>query len=227
LKINPFGTHLATGDRNGNIRIYDLKNLESVVLIEAHESEILNLQYSQPESGYVYLASSGRDRLIHIFDSRRNYELVQTIDDQSAAITATRFSYNQHDKQFYLISCGYDKSIIIRMANEVSGDNNNNTRVQFQRTSYIVEKQTFYDLSVDPRRSYVNTISQDRVIRTYSIKDGKKQRQFKGKQKACKLNKQFCFFFSLWLVVVSSVSLFIETRCSKISCFIAVPCSSK
>jgi WD40 repeat protein len=183
LKINPLGTHLATGDRNGNIRIYDLQQLESVVLIEAHESEILTLQYSQPESGYLYLASSGRDRLIHIFDSKRNYDLIQTIDDQSAAITATRFSFNPYDKQFYLISCGYDKSIIIRVANEVTGDTNNNMRVQFQRTSYIAEKQTFYDMSLDPTRSYVNTISQDRYIRTYSIKDGKKVRQFKGEFK--------------------------------------------
>ena len=44
IKISPNGFHLASGDRNGNIRVYDLKQLESIILIEAHESEILYLQ---------------------------------------------------------------------------------------------------------------------------------------------------------------------------------------
>jgi WD40 repeat protein len=190
LKISPFGCHLATGDRNGNIRIYDLKQLESIILIEAHESEILYLQYSQPESGRLLLASSSRDRLIHIFDARKNYELIQTLDDHSAAITATRFCYNQIEKQFYLISCGSDKSIIFRCAHEVPTNssfnesknnlNDNSSKTQFARSSFVCEKMTFYDLIVDPTKNYINTVSQDRIVRTYSIKDGKKLRQFKG-----------------------------------------------
>ena len=80
LKINPNGSHLATGDRNGNIRIYDLNTLESICMIEAHDGEVLYLQYSQPESGRMLLASSSRDRLIHIFDaSRITYDLLQTL----------------------------------------------------------------------------------------------------------------------------------------------------
>ena len=80
LKINPHGSQMATGDRNGNIRIYDLNSLESVCMIEAHDGEVLYLQYSQPESGRMLLASSSRDRLIHIFDaSRITYDLLQTL----------------------------------------------------------------------------------------------------------------------------------------------------
>ncbi len=82
LKINPLGSHLATGDRNGNIRIYDLNTLESICMIEAHDGEVLYLQYSQPESGRLLLASSSRDRLIHIFDaSRITYDLLQTLGE--------------------------------------------------------------------------------------------------------------------------------------------------
>jgi len=50
----------------------------------------------------------------------------------------------------------------------------------FVRTSYVAEKQTFHDMNVDPTRTYLNTISQDRMIREYSIRDGKKIRQFRG-----------------------------------------------
>lgn len=106
LKINPFGNHLATGDRNGNIRIYDLTSSnnhgsfllssKAVCMIEAHDGEILYLQYSQPESSRLLLASSSRDRLIHIFDaSKLSYDLLQTLDDHSAAIMAVRFYFNR------------------------------------------------------------------------------------------------------------------------------------
>lgn len=195
LKISPLGSHLASGDRNGNIRIYDLKHLESIVLIEAHDSEILYLQYSSTESSKLLLASASRDRLIHIFDAKKNYELIQTLDDHSAAITSVRFCFNPIEKQFYLISCGSDKSIIFRAAqeaqcvigtsenmikNQTSFFESNTSKLQFTRTSYACEKMTFYDMVVDPTKNYINTVSQDRTVRTYSIKDGKKLRQFKG-----------------------------------------------
>lgn len=141
----------------------------------------------------MLLASSSRDRLIHIFDAKKNYELIQTLDDHSAAITATRFCYNQIEKQFYLISCGSDKSIIFRVAQEIPNENYNknsyfemnnsnssSTKLQFTRSSYVCEKMTFYDMVVDPTKNYINTVSQDRIVRTYSIKDGKKLRQFNG-----------------------------------------------
>lgn len=184
LKISPYGNHLATGDRNGNIRIYDLHSLQSICLLEAHEGEILYLQYSQPdESGYqdrLLLASSSRDRLIHIFDaSSPRYDLIQTLDDHSAAITSVRFCYYNTDvsssnKQLCVISCGADKSIMFR--NAVSQE----PSLQFARTSYVAEKQTFYDLSVDSAKSVIYTIAQDRMIREYNVKDGKRVRQFKG-----------------------------------------------
>jgi WD40 repeat protein len=187
IKINPFGTHMATGDRNGNIRIYDLNTLESICMIEAHDGEVLYLQYSQPESGKHLLASSSRDRLIHIFDAGKStYDLLQTLDDHSAAITAVRFCFNQQEKQLYVISCGADKSIMFRTATQSSESSSpsfnagNSQQLQFVRTSYVAEKQTFYDLNLDTSRNCINTISQDRMIRTYSIKDGKKVRQFKG-----------------------------------------------
>jgi WD40 repeat protein len=226
LKISPYGKHLATGDRNGNIRITDLQTLESIALIEAHDGEVLYLQYSQPEyTSRLLLASSSRDRLIHIFDaSRSTYDLLQTLDDHSAAITAVRFCFNQYEKQLYIISCGADKSIMFRTLieqqqqqqqqqqsslsslssitssgigggcsstssssssspnfnNTTNSNNNSSSSFQFVRTSYVAEKQTFYDLNSDPSRNFIYTISQDRIIRTYSIKDGKKLRQFRG-----------------------------------------------
>jgi WD40 repeat protein len=64
--------------------------------------------------------------------------------------------------------------------NSSTTTSNQSAQFQFVRTSYVAEKQTFYDLNLDPARNYIYTISQDRIIRTYSIKDGKKLRQFRG-----------------------------------------------
>ena len=46
MKINPDGLSLAVGDRNGNIRIFHLENFEQTALVEAHDSEVLSVDYS-------------------------------------------------------------------------------------------------------------------------------------------------------------------------------------
>jgi WD40 repeat protein len=51
LKVSPDGQHLATGDRQGNIRIYDLQFADQLQMLEAHESEILCLEYTKPKTG--------------------------------------------------------------------------------------------------------------------------------------------------------------------------------
>ena len=41
--------------------------MDQLYKIEAHDAEVLSLEYSRPESGVRLLASASRDRLIHIF----------------------------------------------------------------------------------------------------------------------------------------------------------------
>lgn len=48
-------------------RIHDMQFMDQLYKIEAHDSEVLSLEYSKPESGLRLLASASRDRLIHIF----------------------------------------------------------------------------------------------------------------------------------------------------------------
>lgn len=46
MKTNPDGLSLAIGDRNGNIRIFNLEMLQQITIIEAHDSEVLSVDYS-------------------------------------------------------------------------------------------------------------------------------------------------------------------------------------
>lgn len=66
---------MAAGDRGGNLRVYDLETGKLVSFQEAHDSEILTLNYLESSSGGQnngsLLASGGRDRLIHLYDVSR------------------------------------------------------------------------------------------------------------------------------------------------------------
>ena len=68
--------------------------------------------------GPKLLATSSRDRILHVFDVEQNYKLLQTLDDHSSSITAVRFT--QNDKQLKMLSCGADKSLLFRNAQMVS-----------------------------------------------------------------------------------------------------------
>lgn len=118
----------------GNIRIHDTVDMKEQFKIEAHDSEVLCLEYSSNDSLYNMLASASRDRLIHIFDTKKvqnskinltdwvfcvlqGYDFVQTLDDHSSSITAVRFL--NHPNSLSMVSCGADKSLIFRSLEEV------------------------------------------------------------------------------------------------------------
>lgn len=68
-------------------------------------------------SGPKLLASSSRDRLIHVFDVEQQYGLLQTLSDHSSSISAVKFVNT--DDELKMISCGADKSIMFRNLKQV------------------------------------------------------------------------------------------------------------
>uniref|UniRef100_A0A182VUI6 WD_REPEATS_REGION domain-containing protein n=1 Tax=Anopheles minimus TaxID=112268 RepID=A0A182VUI6_9DIPT len=168
IKISSDSRQLATGDRSGNIRIYNLSNLKLITTIEAHDSEVLCLEYTNEKIERRLLASASRDRLIHIFDCEANYRILQTLDDHSSSITSVRFI--GAGKQFQMVSCGADKSIIFRhFQNNV-----------FLRGNNCSGKNTLYDMEVDSNSKHILTACQDRNIRVYSTQNAKHTKTFKG-----------------------------------------------
>ncbi|XP_007536391.2 mitogen-activated protein kinase-binding protein 1 isoform X2 [Erinaceus europaeus] len=172
--ISPNGQHLASGDRVGTLRVHELQSLNEMLRVEAHNSEILCLEYSKPDTGLKLLASASRDRLIHVLDAAREYSLQQTLDEHSSSITAVKFAAS--DGQVRMISCGADKSIYFRTAQK-SGDG-----VQFTRTHHVVRKTTLYDMDVEPSWKYTAIGCQDRNIRIFNISSGKQKKLYKGSQ---------------------------------------------
>ncbi|XP_021089548.1 WD repeat-containing protein 62 isoform X2 [Mesocricetus auratus] len=173
MQVSPDGQHLASGDRSGNLRIHDLHFMDELVKVEAHDAEVLCLEYSKPETGVTLLASASRDRLIHVLNVEKNYNLEQTLDDHSSSITAIKFA-GTRDVQ--MISCGADKSIYFRSAQQTSDG------LHFVRTHHVAEKTTLYDMDIDITQKYVAVACQDRNVRVYNTVSGKQKKCYKGSQ---------------------------------------------
>ncbi|XP_070776044.1 mitogen-activated protein kinase-binding protein 1 [Enoplosus armatus] len=174
LRVSPDGQHLASGDRMGVLRIHDLDSMEEIMNVQAHDSEILCLEFSKPDTGLQLLATASRDRLIHVLDAGREYSLVQTLDEHSSSITAIRLAANEGKVR--MISCGADKSVYFRTAQQTEEG------LEFTRTHHVVRKTTLYDMDVEPTRKYAAVGCQDRSIRIFNISNGKQKKLYKGSQ---------------------------------------------
>lgn len=130
--------------------------MDQISDVEAHDSEVLCLEFTQPETGVRLLASASRDRLIHVFDVDQNYGLVQTLDDHSSAITSVRFS--EQDGGLHMLSCGADKSILFRTAQQ-------DPEFSFVLNRHLVGRTTLYDMDIDSTHKFVATACQDRNVR--------------------------------------------------------------
>ncbi|KAK3516541.1 hypothetical protein QTP70_021724, partial [Hemibagrus guttatus] len=195
--VSPDGKHLASGDRNGTLRIHELNTMEEVLKVEVHDSEILCLQYSKPETGMNLLATAGRDRMIHVLDVEEDYRLLQTLDEHSSFITAVRFAASE--RKVRMVSCGADKSVYFRTAHRTFNG------VKFKRTHHVVRKGTLHDLDVDPTCKYAAVGCQDRNVRVFNISSGKQKKSFKGSQAEDG---------SLLRVQIDPSGLYVATSCS-------------
>ncbi|CAH8609094.1 unnamed protein product [Dicrocoelium dendriticum] len=189
--ISPDCKHLALGDREGNLRIYDLTTMEQIRQISAHDSEILSLNFFRSDTvpELTLLCSASRDRLIHIFDPNQNYSLVQTIADHSAAIFAARIIETEEDGEIRLVSCGMDKSLLIR----VLEPDDAGLTARFALEHHLVGKYSQLDAAFTPsitlvnsenkqcpRKRFLAVACQDRRLRIYNVATGRQVRCYRG-----------------------------------------------
>ncbi|KAJ9083447.1 hypothetical protein DSO57_1034626 [Entomophthora muscae] len=166
LKFTDDGRYLVSGDRRGNLRIYNTRDFQLVTYQEAHDAEILaldvfNLDGDDP--GYT-IASASRDRLIHVFSlTPSNFRLVQTIDDHSSSITGVCF----FDKGQRLISCGADKSVIFRSSIERVG------LPYYAHNFNHCGRATFYSMAPDYTNGTLTAVAQDKRIHQFCAETGK------------------------------------------------------
>ncbi|PON63709.1 WD repeat containing protein [Trema orientale] len=180
MAASPDGKYLAAGDCKGNLHVYDLHTFDYTYFQGAHDSEILSLSFSLSRkmcvdskeviNGHYFLASGGRDQLIHLYDCKRNFDLIESIDDHSAAVTSVKLACNGHK----ILSCSADRSLVFRDVT-VMDDGFQILHCLHQTAS----RGTVYDMAIDPEMEIVVTVGQDKKINTFDITAGKLIRSFK------------------------------------------------
>ncbi|KAI1295755.1 mitogen-activated protein kinase binding protein 1 [Mortierella claussenii] len=175
VRVSADGRYLASGDKGGNLRVHDLSTLQQVTYQEAHDTEILAIDFTDPglKDSPFLVATAGRDRLLHVFDVQNNYALVQTLDDHSSSITCIRFTADGTR----MMSCGADKSIIFRNCHK------NPEGLSFQPYHQAPGRATFYDMGMNDASQTISVVSGDRRFNVFALNTGKAIKSFKAETK--------------------------------------------
>ncbi|KAF9560521.1 mitogen-activated protein kinase binding protein 1 [Mortierella alpina] len=175
VKISADGRFLASGDKGGNLRVHALSTLEKLTYQEAHDTEILAIDFTDPVNDEVPLlvATAGRDRLLHVFDVMNDFALVQTLDDHSSSITCIQFTADGSR----MMSCGADKSIIFRNCHKVEGG------IAYQPYHQAPGRATFYDMVLHHPSQTMAVVSGDRRFNVFALDSGKAIKSFKAETK--------------------------------------------
>ncbi|KAF2288558.1 hypothetical protein GH714_008535 [Hevea brasiliensis] len=155
------GNYLAAGDCEGNLHIYNLLTSDYTCFEGVHEAEILSLSFGLSTNkgdisedvadGNYFLASGGRDRIIHLYDGKRNFDLIESIDDHSAAVTSVKLTCHGCK----ILSCSADRSLVFR---DVSATDSGHQILR--RHHQLASHGTVYDMAVDPTMEFVVTVGQ-------------------------------------------------------------------
>ncbi|KAL3660080.1 hypothetical protein V7S43_015002 [Phytophthora oleae] len=118
VAVCPDQKEIAAGDQEGNVVIMFVPLDKPAVRISAHNSKVNCLAYSSlMDDRPVFMASGGKDRLIHLYDCQRGHAVLSTLEKHSAAITNVSLSRDGKT----LLSCGADNSVSIS-AIDVKGE---------------------------------------------------------------------------------------------------------
>ncbi|CAL5335071.1 unnamed protein product [Camellia sinensis] len=180
LAISSDGKHLAAGDCLGNLHVYNLYTSDYICVQDAHDAEILSLSFSLSSKkdvfseeilgSYYFLASGGRDRMIHLYDVKRNFDIIGSVDDHSAAVTSVKLISDGCK----ILSCSSDRSLILRDV-AVTDTDCKISRCNHQMASF----GAVYDMAVNPPMDVAVTVGEDKKINIFNIATGKLIRSFK------------------------------------------------
>eukprot|EP00268_Persea_americana_P034554 TRINITY_DN34183_c0_g1_i4.p1 TRINITY_DN34183_c0_g1~~TRINITY_DN34183_c0_g1_i4.p1 ORF type:complete len:921 (+),score=200.33 TRINITY_DN34183_c0_g1_i4:1022-3784(+) len=180
MAVSSDGNYLAAGDHHGNLHLYNLHTSDYTCFQEVHDAEILSLSFSAPnktsastcckQGPHYLLASGGRDQIINVYDINRSFDLIESIDDHSAAVTSVKLTCNGCS----ILSCSADRSVLFRDV-DITDAGFTTLRCHRQTASHGI----VYDMAIDPLMEAAVTVGQDKKINIFNITSGKLVKTFK------------------------------------------------
>ena len=145
--------------------------------VRAHGAEITDIAIrSDPDSDAFLIASSGRDRMIQLFQKRdESIELIQTMDDHVGAVGQLLFSPNGEK----LLSCSSDRTILIR--HRVTREEDGATAIAYLISKTITLKSSPVSMTFSPDDSNILVVStMDRCIQIVDLASGRAVHAFRA-----------------------------------------------
>ena len=151
IEVGNKNSYLAYGNKDGQLSIVSLDEIDHVSSFPAHNSEITCIRFSNDDS---YIATTGMDQIIKIWSIEG--KLISELSGHEGLVTDFQFSLD--DK--VLISCSADKSVKIWDYNDprIIKSYNNNSR-------------WLRKIAISPDGITFATAGDDRIIHIYSLVD--------------------------------------------------------
>ncbi|KAJ6100206.1 hypothetical protein N7467_001741 [Penicillium canescens] len=164
-----------SGDKFGVLRLLSNAEWTCVSQARAHGGEITDLALQETSDSWL-VASSGRDRMVQLFEKRdAELQLIQTMDDHVGAVGKLLF-INDGEK---LLSCSADRTVLIR--DRATREAEGGTSVAYLVSRVITLKASPVSMTLCPDDSsilYVSTM--DRCISKFDIPSGRHLHCFKA-----------------------------------------------
>ncbi|KAL5340753.1 quinon protein alcohol dehydrogenase-like superfamily [Aspergillus crustosus] len=164
-----------SGDRLGVLRVYQGRPWKCANEVRAHGGEITDIALCET-SNLCVVASSGRDRMVQLFEKREdNLHLIQTMDDHVGAVSQLLF-VSQGEK---LLSSSADRTVLIRKRVTRETDGANAIAYLISRVITLRSSPVSMALSPDDPSSLIfSTV--DRCVLQYDISSGRQIHSFRA-----------------------------------------------
>ncbi|KAL4785182.1 WD40-repeat-containing domain protein [Aspergillus varians] len=164
-----------SGDKLGVLRVFKGQPWKCVNEVRAHGSEITDIALYETSDSCV-IASSGRDRMVQLFERRNgSLQLIQTMDDHVGAVGQLLF-VNGGQR---LLSCSADRTVLIR--ERVTRDTDGVTAIAYMMSKAITLRSSPVSMSLspdDPDSLIFSTV--DRCIHQYDLRSGRHVHSFRA-----------------------------------------------
>ncbi|KAL6237307.1 hypothetical protein BDW75DRAFT_204335 [Aspergillus navahoensis] len=155
------------GDKVGVLRMLQGQTWQRLDEVRAHGGEITDIAIHETSDSCI-VASSGRDRMVQLFERRDdNLQLIQTMDDHVGAVNQLLF-VNGGER---LLSSSADRTVLVR--ERVTRNNDGATAIAYLVSKAITLRSSPVSMSLspdDPDSLVFSTV--DRCVHHYDLSSG-------------------------------------------------------